>query len=264
MFPSTLARAISLGGSPSGTPCRRPSCGLANLARSRSAEPASGPLRRRGVPARAPASPHGSGTRRRFCNMYGQTEANSSTYHWVGEIPRDREIPCPSAGPCRTSRSSRSAPTGQPVVEPVARASSTSGRRPSQSGTGETPIDPPRRSSPIQGYPRGRPGLQDGRHRPSRLERRLRICRPQGPHDQEPGLQGRDRGDRRSVFATIRRSGTRRSSRSPTSASATGSRHSSSRGCPAVSRGTTSSRTASRSCPDTWSPRRLHSSTPCL
>ena len=31
----------------------------------------------------------------RFCNMYGQTEANSSTYHWVGEIAEDARDPLP-------------------------------------------------------------------------------------------------------------------------------------------------------------------------
>jgi len=31
----------------------------------------------------------------RFCNMYGQTEANSSTYHWVGDIPEGSRDPIP-------------------------------------------------------------------------------------------------------------------------------------------------------------------------
>ncbi len=31
----------------------------------------------------------------RFCNMYGQTEANTSTYHWVGGIPEGSREPVP-------------------------------------------------------------------------------------------------------------------------------------------------------------------------
>jgi amino acid adenylation domain-containing protein len=31
----------------------------------------------------------------RFCNMYGQTEANSSTYYWVGQLPPDSKAPLP-------------------------------------------------------------------------------------------------------------------------------------------------------------------------
>lgn len=37
----------------------------------------------------------GAVPRARFCNMYGQTEANSSTYHWVGEIAEDARDPLP-------------------------------------------------------------------------------------------------------------------------------------------------------------------------
>jgi amino acid adenylation domain-containing protein len=31
----------------------------------------------------------------RFCNMYGQTEANSSTYYWVDDLPEDSRDPLP-------------------------------------------------------------------------------------------------------------------------------------------------------------------------
>ena len=31
----------------------------------------------------------------RFCNMYGQTEANSSTYYWVDDLPPDSTAPLP-------------------------------------------------------------------------------------------------------------------------------------------------------------------------
>jgi len=31
----------------------------------------------------------------RFCNMYGQTEANSSMYYWVEQLPADAEAPLP-------------------------------------------------------------------------------------------------------------------------------------------------------------------------
>ena len=31
----------------------------------------------------------------RYCNMYGQTEANSSTYYWVDHLPEDAEGPLP-------------------------------------------------------------------------------------------------------------------------------------------------------------------------
>ena len=31
----------------------------------------------------------------RFCNMYGQTEANSSTYYWVDRLPTDAKAPLP-------------------------------------------------------------------------------------------------------------------------------------------------------------------------
>jgi amino acid adenylation domain-containing protein len=31
----------------------------------------------------------------RFCNMYGQTEANSSTYYWVEKLPPDAKAPLP-------------------------------------------------------------------------------------------------------------------------------------------------------------------------
>lgn len=31
----------------------------------------------------------------RFCNMYGQTEANSSTYYWVDKIPSESKTPLP-------------------------------------------------------------------------------------------------------------------------------------------------------------------------
>jgi amino acid adenylation domain-containing protein len=35
----------------------------------------------------------------RFCNMYGQTEANSSTYHWVDQIPLDVKASLPMGRP---------------------------------------------------------------------------------------------------------------------------------------------------------------------
>ena len=31
----------------------------------------------------------------RFCNMYGQTEANTSTYYWVEQLPPDAKAPLP-------------------------------------------------------------------------------------------------------------------------------------------------------------------------
>ncbi len=35
----------------------------------------------------------------RFCNMYGQTEANSSTYYWVGPLDMERTSPLPIGRP---------------------------------------------------------------------------------------------------------------------------------------------------------------------
>jgi len=35
----------------------------------------------------------------RFCNMYGQTEANSSTYYWIDELPADGLLPIGKALP---------------------------------------------------------------------------------------------------------------------------------------------------------------------
>lgn len=35
----------------------------------------------------------------RYCNMYGQTEANSSTYHWVGHVPDGSTDPLPIGRP---------------------------------------------------------------------------------------------------------------------------------------------------------------------
>jgi amino acid adenylation domain-containing protein len=35
----------------------------------------------------------------RLCNMYGQTEANSSTYHWVDQLPSDAKAPRPIGRP---------------------------------------------------------------------------------------------------------------------------------------------------------------------
>ena len=35
----------------------------------------------------------------RFCNMYGQTEANSSTYYWVDKVPSDAKAPLPIGRP---------------------------------------------------------------------------------------------------------------------------------------------------------------------
>ncbi len=34
-----------------------------------------------------------------FCNMYGQTEANSSTYYWVEQLPSDSKAPLPIGRP---------------------------------------------------------------------------------------------------------------------------------------------------------------------
>jgi amino acid adenylation domain-containing protein len=92
MFPLALARVIDEGRI---TVWNSVPSALASLGRLERLEPAllsslrlvlfagevfpANPLRR--LMAAAPGA--------RFCNMYGQTEANSSTYHWIDEAPHD-------------------------------------------------------------------------------------------------------------------------------------------------------------------------------
>ncbi len=98
MFPLKLAQAISLGGITVWNSVPSALVSLASLADLESHDLSSlrmvlfagevfplTPLRR--LMAAAPAA--------RFCNMYGQTEANSSTYYWVGDVPVGSREPIP-------------------------------------------------------------------------------------------------------------------------------------------------------------------------
>ena len=98
MFPLKLAQAISGGRITVWNSVPSALVSLANLANLESHDLSSlrlvlfagevfplKPLRR--LMAAAPGA--------RFCNMYGQTEANSSTYHWVGDIPEESREPVP-------------------------------------------------------------------------------------------------------------------------------------------------------------------------
>lgn len=54
----------------------------------------------------------------RFCNMYGQTEANSSTYHWVGQIPAGSREPVPIGRALRNFEVFALDADGRQVAEP--------------------------------------------------------------------------------------------------------------------------------------------------
>ena len=92
----------------------------------------------------------------RFCNMYGQTRGPTRppTTGWARSW-RIRANPCPSAGRCRISTSSRSTHRERASSHPAPRASCTSDRRPSRSAIGTTPTAPQRPSSPIRSIPIG-------------------------------------------------------------------------------------------------------------
>ena len=233
---------------------------------SRPVEPAPRPLRRRGVSARAAASPHGGGSQgpaSATCTARPRPTRRPTT--GCATSPRSRGIRYPSAGRCRTSRSSRSTPMDNVWSRPGTRASCTCRSSTVAIGLlGATPSERPKRSSPTPWTPRG----SDRVYRTGdivRLDqngdfvfvgRRDLMIKSRGYRIEIGEVEG-------ALRPPSRASGTRRSSRSPTSASATGCRRSSSRRCRAASRGTMSSPTASRSCPATWFPTRSPSSTPC-
>jgi amino acid adenylation domain-containing protein len=54
----------------------------------------------------------------RFCNMYGQTEANSSTYHWVAGVPEESRGPIPIGKALPNFDVFALGPDGQRVVAP--------------------------------------------------------------------------------------------------------------------------------------------------
>jgi len=54
----------------------------------------------------------------RFCNMYGQTEANSSTYHWVADMPEESRGPIPIGKALPNFDVFAIGPDGQRVVAP--------------------------------------------------------------------------------------------------------------------------------------------------
>jgi amino acid adenylation domain-containing protein len=54
----------------------------------------------------------------RFCNMYGQTEANTSTYYWVDEIPADDTASLPIGSPLPNFEVFALNETGEQVDQP--------------------------------------------------------------------------------------------------------------------------------------------------
>ncbi|MGD0884645.1 MAG: amino acid adenylation domain-containing protein [Thermodesulfovibrionales bacterium] len=54
----------------------------------------------------------------RFCNMYGQTEANSSTYYWVEKLPGDAKASLPIGRPLPNFEVFSLDEDGKPVTEP--------------------------------------------------------------------------------------------------------------------------------------------------
>ncbi len=121
MFPMKLAQAISEGGITVWNSVPSALVSLASLANLESHDLSSlrlvlfagevfplKPLRR--LMAAAPEA--------RFCNMYGQTEANSSTYHWVGDIPVDSSEPIPIGRALPNFEVFALGPDGELVVTP--------------------------------------------------------------------------------------------------------------------------------------------------